>query len=74
MRIMDCVIILFRRKINPNEPDPERACPKPSWAEAGKVNKSCLTCSNTNTCLAKNCYFDHPYFIMAVTSSDSYLF
>ena len=37
MRIMDCVLILMRRKLNPIEMDPERPCPKPSWNEALKL-------------------------------------
>ena len=37
MRIMDCVLILMRRKLNPIEMDPERPCPKPSWTEALKL-------------------------------------
>ncbi|XP_035824314.1 dynein heavy chain 8, axonemal, partial [Aplysia californica] len=37
MRIMDCALLLFRRRIDPNEPDPERPCPKPSWQEALKL-------------------------------------
>ncbi|RUS82383.1 hypothetical protein EGW08_009835, partial [Elysia chlorotica] len=36
MRIMDCCLILFRRKLDPNEPDPERPCPRPCWPEALK--------------------------------------
>ena len=38
MRIMDCCLILFRKKIIMNEPDPEKYCPKPSWGEAMKVS------------------------------------
>ena len=34
MRIMDCVLILFNRKIDPCVADPERPCPKPSWGES----------------------------------------
>ncbi|XP_060921113.1 dynein axonemal heavy chain 5 [Labrus mixtus] len=37
MRIMDAVLLLFQRKIDVTTPDPERACPKPSWAEAMKL-------------------------------------
>jgi len=37
MRIMDCVIILFQKKLDPVTQDPERPCPKPSWSEALKV-------------------------------------
>ncbi|XP_065805228.1 dynein axonemal heavy chain 5 [Labrus bergylta] len=37
MRIMDAVLLLFQRKIDVATPDPERACPKPSWTEAMKL-------------------------------------
>ncbi|KAJ8315371.1 LOW QUALITY PROTEIN: hypothetical protein KUTeg_007521 [Tegillarca granosa] len=37
MRIMDCVILLFQKPMNPVEMDPERPCVKPSWSEALKL-------------------------------------
>lgn len=37
MRIMDCVMLLFQRKVDPVSQDPERPCPKPSWSEALKT-------------------------------------
>ena len=37
MRIMDCVLILFQRRLDLFAPDPERPSPKPSWAESLKV-------------------------------------
>ncbi|XP_053268003.1 dynein axonemal heavy chain 5 [Pleuronectes platessa] len=37
MRIMDVVLLLFQRKIDPVTPDPERPCLRPSWAEAMKL-------------------------------------
>ncbi|KAK5935878.1 hypothetical protein CgunFtcFv8_021195 [Champsocephalus gunnari] len=37
MRIMDAVLLLFQRKIDPVSADPERPCPRPSWAEAMKL-------------------------------------
>ncbi|XP_051465193.1 dynein axonemal heavy chain 5-like [Apus apus] len=37
MRIMDCVLLLFQRKIDPVTPDQERQCVKPSWTEALKL-------------------------------------
>uniref|UniRef100_A0A6I8N0V6 Dynein axonemal heavy chain 5 n=1 Tax=Ornithorhynchus anatinus TaxID=9258 RepID=A0A6I8N0V6_ORNAN len=37
MRIMDCVLLLFQRKIDAVTTDPERPCVKPSWAEALKL-------------------------------------
>lgn len=38
MRIMDCVLLLFKRRLEANQLDPEKPCPKPSWAESLKVN------------------------------------
>uniref|UniRef100_H2ZZ85 Dynein axonemal heavy chain 5 n=1 Tax=Latimeria chalumnae TaxID=7897 RepID=H2ZZ85_LATCH len=37
MRIMDCVLVLFQRKVDTVTVDPERPCMKPSWAEALKL-------------------------------------
>ncbi|CAH3041642.1 unnamed protein product [Pocillopora meandrina] len=37
MRIMDCVLILFRKRIDPVAFDAERNCVKPSWAESLKT-------------------------------------
>ena len=37
MRIMDCVLILFQKRVNQVEQDPERPCVKPSWSEALRV-------------------------------------
>ena len=37
MRIMDCVLILFQRKLHPCIPDTTTPCPKPSWQESLKV-------------------------------------
>ncbi|XP_078695417.1 dynein axonemal heavy chain 5-like [Branchiostoma floridae x Branchiostoma belcheri] len=37
MRIMDCVLLLFQRKINVVTQDPERPCATPSWSEALKL-------------------------------------
>ncbi|EMP33916.1 Dynein heavy chain 8, axonemal [Chelonia mydas] len=37
MRIMDCVLLLFQRKIDSVTADPERTCVKPSWNEALKL-------------------------------------
>ncbi|XP_068593236.1 dynein axonemal heavy chain 5 [Cebidichthys violaceus] len=37
MRIMDVVLLLFQRKIDTVTSDPERSCPRPSWAEAMKL-------------------------------------
>ncbi|XP_066156829.1 dynein axonemal heavy chain 5 [Euwallacea fornicatus] len=40
MRIMDCVLILFQRKLHPLIPDTAAPCPKPSWAESLKMMAS----------------------------------
>ncbi|XP_016518823.1 dynein heavy chain 8, axonemal [Poecilia formosa] len=40
MRIMDCVLILFTKKLDPVTVDPERRCIKPSWIEAMKLLSS----------------------------------
>ena len=40
MRIMDCVLLLFNRKIDPVTPDPEKPCCKPSWGESLKLMSS----------------------------------
>ncbi|EDQ85634.1 uncharacterized protein MONBRDRAFT_38754 [Monosiga brevicollis MX1] len=37
MRIMDAVIILFGRRLDPVVPDPERPCPTPTWSSALKI-------------------------------------
>lgn len=37
MRIMDCVLILFCRKLDPVVPDLERMCTVPSWKESLKT-------------------------------------
>ncbi|XP_073975032.1 dynein axonemal heavy chain 1 [Rhodnius prolixus] len=40
MRIMDCVLILFQRKLHPVIADSAAPCPKPSWAESLKMMAS----------------------------------
>ncbi|XP_053396215.1 dynein axonemal heavy chain 5-like isoform X3 [Mercenaria mercenaria] len=37
MRIMDCALLLFQKKLDPVTMDPERPCVKPSWGEALKL-------------------------------------
>ncbi|XP_024899314.1 dynein heavy chain 5, axonemal [Pteropus alecto] len=37
MRIMDCVLLLFQRKVNAVKTDPEKSCPVPSWQESLKL-------------------------------------
>lgn len=43
MRIMDCVLILFQRKVHPCIPDTAAPCPKPSWQESLKVHNYLLS-------------------------------
>ena len=40
MRIMDCVLLLFARRVDPVTADPERPCLKPSWGESLKLLSS----------------------------------
>ncbi|RZC39074.1 dynein heavy chain 5, axonemal [Asbolus verrucosus] len=40
MRIMDCVLILFQRKLHPVIVDVAASCPKPSWPESLKMMAS----------------------------------
>ncbi|XP_028852845.1 dynein heavy chain 5, axonemal [Denticeps clupeoides] len=37
MRIMDAVLLLFQRRVDPVTTDPERHCVRPSWTEALKL-------------------------------------
>ena len=37
MRIMDCVLILFGKRVDTVSADPERPCVKPSWGESLKL-------------------------------------
>ncbi|VDM30983.1 unnamed protein product [Hydatigera taeniaeformis] len=46
MRIMDCVLILFRKPLDAVTPDPEKPCPKPSWTEALKLMGNTAFLSN----------------------------
>jgi dynein heavy chain, axonemal len=40
MRIMDCVLLLNKLRVDPVTPDPERPCLKPSWSESLKMMSS----------------------------------
>jgi hypothetical protein len=42
-RIMDCVLILFQKRVDTVTLDPDRPCNKPSWGESLKVHMSQLT-------------------------------
>lgn len=37
MRIMDCVLLLFQRRVNTVKIDPEKNCTMPSWQESLKL-------------------------------------
>uniref|UniRef100_A0A8D0GPG5 Dynein axonemal heavy chain 5 n=1 Tax=Sphenodon punctatus TaxID=8508 RepID=A0A8D0GPG5_SPHPU len=37
MRIMDCVLLLFQRRLNSVKADMEKSCPTPSWQESLKL-------------------------------------
>lgn len=37
MRIMDCVLLLYKAKLDQVTPDPERPSPRPSWNESLKM-------------------------------------
>uniref|UniRef100_A0A8C4SPC6 Dynein axonemal heavy chain 5 n=1 Tax=Erpetoichthys calabaricus TaxID=27687 RepID=A0A8C4SPC6_ERPCA len=37
MRIMDCVLLLFQRRVNTVKVDPEKSCTIPSWQESLKL-------------------------------------
>ena len=37
MRIMDCVLLLFQRRLEMTSLDPEKPSPKPSWPDALKL-------------------------------------
>lgn len=38
MRIMDCCLLLFQKKLDPVQKDPEKEGIKPSWSESLKVS------------------------------------
>ncbi|XP_068218270.1 dynein axonemal heavy chain 5-like [Palaemon carinicauda] len=40
MRIMDCVLLLFQRRLQPVKPDGIAPCPKPSWPDSLKMMAS----------------------------------
>lgn len=40
MRIMDCVLLLFQKRLESVQQDPERPCVKPSWSDALKLMSS----------------------------------
>jgi hypothetical protein len=48
MRVMDCVVILFRKKLSPMMPDPTVPSPKPSWNEALKI-------------MARDRFYEYPF-------------
>ncbi|XP_072296528.1 dynein axonemal heavy chain 8-like [Eucyclogobius newberryi] len=49
MRIMDCCLLLFQKKVDVVTLDPERPCVKPSWSEAMKLMSASGFLSNLQT-------------------------
>lgn len=55
---MDCVLILFRRKLDPVTMDPDKNCVRPSWSEslrlmsAGGFLQNLMTFPKVTTFLA----------------------
>ena len=70
MRIMDCVLLLFQKKVDSVTLDPDRPCPRPSWAESLKVRIShtllSSTVLDTHTQLYSFITFIHTYVCMKV--------
>nr|CAD7569561.1 unnamed protein product [Timema californicum] len=76
MRIMDCVLILFQRKLHPIIGDTTAPCPKPSWAESLKMMASTtflLQLQNFPKDVINNEMVDllHPYFEMEDYNMDT---
>ncbi|XP_046353935.2 dynein axonemal heavy chain 5-like isoform X1 [Haliotis rufescens] len=76
MRIMDCVLILFRRRVDQNQQDPERPCPKPSWGEALKLMSGggflqSLLNFNKDTITEEMVELMHPFLSMEDYNIDS---
>lgn len=44
MRIMDCCLLLFQKKLDQVTLDPEKPCCKPSWGESLKVSRVFKQC------------------------------
>lgn len=62
---MDCVLILFQRKLHPIIPDTAASCPKPSWAESLKVKKKLENENLVYETTAKREFFTLIYIICA---------
>ncbi|XP_039763737.1 dynein heavy chain 5, axonemal [Pararge aegeria] len=76
MRIMDCVLILFQRRLHPLIPDTAAPCPKPSWAESLKMMASTtflLQLQNYPKDIINNEMVEHlmPYFEMEDYNMDT---
>ncbi|XP_055862272.1 dynein axonemal heavy chain 8-like isoform X3 [Biomphalaria glabrata] len=78
MRIMDCCLILFRKKLDIFELDSERPCPKPSWGEGLKLMGNMgfllsLVEFNKDTITGEIVELMEPYFKMDDYTYDSAL-
>nr|XP_013189103.1 unnamed protein product [Amyelois transitella] len=76
MRIMDCVLILFQRRLHPLIPDTAAPCPKPSWPESLKMMASTtflLQLQNYPKDIINNEMVEHlvPYFEMEDYNMDT---
>nr|XP_034839773.1 dynein heavy chain 5, axonemal [Maniola hyperantus] len=76
MRIMDCVLILFQRRLHPLISDTAAPCPKPSWAESLKMMASTtflLQLQNYPKDIINNEMVEHltPYFEMEDYNMDT---
>lgn len=68
MRIMDCVLIFFQRKMHPCIPDPAAPCPKTSWQESLKVAFEICSSLNGVKLIFTNVLDDVEHNIFASTS------
>jgi hypothetical protein len=85
MRIMDAVLILFRKRLEPTQLDPDRPCCKPSWSEALKVGAAhiiqasphliCFTSigESSDFCALVYCNFSHLNSLMMSAKDENFV-